>query len=169
MIDYGINSDSLIIVKRNGKEQIIRIDQVVKGDYVKGYNSVEKLECINMVIEVEKIQLPPDVDLKIWYKEDGCDQTQLICGKSQRFPIWDYEIENYTYVPAKDLKCGNILRAPNSALVKVDNINIKDCNNDNPNFIILTLSNKANFYVKRIGDEVDPSTNSFILTKGQSS
>lgn len=168
MIDYGINSDSLIIVKRNGKEQIIKIDQVVKGDYVRGYDSVEKLECINMVIEVEKVKLPADVDLKIWYKQDQCEQTQLICGRAQRFPIWDYEIDNYKYISAKDLKCGNILRAPNSALVKVDNINIKDCNNDNPEFIVLTLSNKANFYVKRTGIE-DESINSFILTKGQSS
>lgn len=145
--NYGIHKDSTVIVKRNGKEFPIKITDVVKGDYIKGYDRDNKKDCWNVVLEIENISLPIKEHMRFWYKQPPYKMAMLICGEGQEFDYWDYSTNQWEYKLGKELMSADKLKGTVD-LCEVHDADIEYCLTMEDGFIMFSLSNSHNFYVR---------------------
>lgn len=145
--NYGIHKDSTVIVKRNGKEFPIKITDVVKGDYIKGYDRDNNNDCWNVVLEIENISLPEKDHMRFWYKQEPFKMALLICGEGQEFDYWDYGTEKWEYKLGKELMSADKLKGTVENC-EVHSADIEYCTHMEDGFIMFILSNSHNFYVR---------------------
>ena len=150
----GISIDTLVMVKENAKDKIIKITEAKKGDLIKGYSKNNLRDCYNIILDIKNITFEEDDYLQVWHQSKNEKLYKIICGKGQEFDLYNYESDFWTYKKASDLMSTNIIKGyPFDN--KVSHIVKDESKWENSQFIMFIISGSANFYVRDIFDSSD--------------
>lgn len=165
MINYGITVDSLVIVKRNGEDVEIPITEVRTGDFIKGYSRNEQKDVYNLVVNIQTFQLAEEDYGQLWYYTSNENLHKLLCGKAQEFDHYDNLTKNWQYEQIQNLMSTNIIKGYSDETIKIGEMTIEKSKWENDNFIMFTLTNSYNFYVRN--DFYDGEDNIYLLARGK--
>lgn len=167
MINYGVTIDSLVIVKRNGEDVEIPIVEVRTGDFIKGYSRNDQKDVYNLVVDIQQFQLEEKDYGQLWYYTANENLHKFLCGVAQEFDYYDELTKNWQYDQIQNLMSTNIIKGYSDEVIKIGEVSIEKSSWENNNFIMFTLTNSYNFYVRN--NFYNGEDNIYLLTRGKNS
>lgn len=153
----SITKNSIVIARRNGVESQINSQDVIVGDYLKGYDKINKIDCFNEVLEITYPEIEEKDQVRFWYNQTNYNDSFLIVHKLQEVDVWDWDVNDWNYKIASELQNSDIIKGTD----KECKVNLTDhnCNEEN-GFVSFRLGNSHNFYVRKNESEYDPNQKS---------
>ena len=153
MTNYGIFEDTMVVVKRNNQRKCLKINHVVPGDFILGFDLNNNQDVYNRVLEIQELEVAEENQVRIWFKQGTYPDQFIIAAKGQQFDIHNYDLMNWDYRKAEELMSGTLIKGT----LQDVSLNTIDSNCDmTGKFYMFILSGSRNFYVRKHEDEYDP-------------